>query len=331
LKFTPPSAAWSRRRVLSAAVGLTATSLSAPSFAGAYPDRPLKLIVGNPPGGINDQVMRVAAIDAEKKLGQKILIINRPGAAGVISFVAIKTSPADGYTIGVTVPPLWRQPVLEGVDYDPLKDFNFIINISESIFAIAVGQDSPFKTWADVLTYSRANPGKLSYGAPPGENQTGHILVEGIARKERLQWEAIGYKGSAESIPAMIGGFVAFSMEPVVGISPLLRSGKLRLLAVASQSRLKSWPDVPTFKDLGYPIVDSPTGLAGPAHMPPEAVKAIHDAFKYALEQPALISLLSQSDQSPRYMGSEEYTNYVARAAKEQRDLLVSYGMAKKK
>jgi len=332
MRQPPSSIAWSRRRVLSAATGLIAANLAVPARARAFPDRPIRLIVGNPPGGINDQIMRAASIDAGKKLGESLIIVNKPGAGGVISFLSLKGSPPDGYTIGVTTPPLWRQPVIEDVDYDPVKDFTYIINIAETVFGIVVPQDSPFKTWADVLAYSKANPGKLSYGAPPGQNQTSHIMVEGIARQEKMQWVPIGYKGSAESIPAMMGGYVAFSMEPLVSISSLVRSGKARLLAVATPKRLKSWPDVPTLKDLGYPnIVDSPTGLAGPANMPPDIVKTLHDAFKYAMEQPSFISMLSQADQSPRYMGSEEYTKYVVRAARDQRELLVSYGMAKKK
>ena len=328
----PPSRMWSRRRVLSAATGVAAASFALPSLSQSYPSRPVRVIVGNPPGGINDTLMRAAAIDAEKKLGQPIVIDNTPGAAGVVSFVALKSALPDGYTIGLTTPPLWRQPILEDVSYDPIKDFTYIINIAESVFAIVVRQDSPFKSWADVLAYSKANPGAISYGAPPGTNQTGHILVEGVARKERLQWEPIGYKGSSDSITALLGGHIAFSMEPVVGVSAMLRSGKVRALAVATSYRLKSWPDVPSFKDLGYPVtVESPTGLAGPAHLPPQIVKTLHDAFKFALEQPALTSVLAQSDQVPRYMSSSDYSSYVIRAAHEPRELLTRYGMAKKR
>lgn len=328
----PRSNTWSRRRVLSAATGLATVNLAMPSLAQSYPNRPVKVIVGNPPGGINDTVMRAAAIDAEKKLGQPIIIDNKPGAAGVVSFLSAKNAAPDGYTIVLTTPPLWRQPIFEDVSYDPIKDFTYIINFAESVFAIVVRQDSPFKTWADVLAYGRANPTGVSYGAPPGTNQTGHILMEGVARKERMQWEPVGFKGSSESVTALLGGHIAFSMEPVVGVSAMLRSGKARALAVATTNRLKSWPDVPSFKDLGYPVtVESPTGLAGPAHMAPSIVKTLHDAFKFALDQPTLNAVLSQSDQVPRYMSSAEYTSYVARAAVEQRDLLVSYGMAKKR
>jgi len=327
----PINVMWPRRRVLTAAVGLTAASLASPSFAQGYPNRPIKLIVGNPPGGINDTIMRAAAVDAEKKLGQPVIIENKPGAAGVISFLALKIAQPDGYTIGVTTPPLWRQPVLEDVTYDPLKDFTFIINVAESIFAIVVRQDSPFKTWADVVAYGRAHPDAVSFGVPPGVNQTGHILMEGITRKEHLKWVPVGYKGSSESVTDLMGGQIQFSMEPVVGVSALVKSGKARFLAVARPNRLKSWPDVPSFADLGYPVtVESPTGIAGPAHMPADVVKTLHDAFKFALEQPRVLSVLSQSDQTPRYMSSDDYTNYAVRAAQKERDLLVEYGMAKK-
>lgn len=324
----------SRRKVVSAAAGFAAIGVfPAATRAQAYPTRPVKLIVGTPAGGVNDQVMRMAAIDAEKKLGQPIVIENKAGASGVLSFLAIKAAAADGYTIGVATPALWRQPILEDVAYDPLKDFTYIINLSESVFAVIVREDSLFKTWADLIAYGRANPDKVSYGAPPGPNQTSHILMEGVARHERMNWTPVGYRGSSESITALLGGHISFSVEPIVSVGEMVRSGKARYLAIAGAERLRNWPNVPTLKELGYPIytVDTPAGLIGPANMPADAVKVLHDVFKFALDQPAVSSLLERSDQTPRYMGTTEFRNYVARAYQEQRELLVKYGMAKKR
>lgn len=326
--------AWSRRRMLAAAGG-TAAWLATPGLhaqQAAFPSRPIKLIVGYPAGGFTDIVMRVAAVEAEKKLGQSVVVENRPGAAGVTSFLAIKGAAPDGYTIGAVNTAVWRQPVLEDVSYDPIKDFTYIVNMVDNVFAVVVLADSPFKTWADLLSWGRANQGKVSYATPPGLGQSAHLFMEEVAAKEKVNWQAVPFKGSAESVTALLGGHVTFGVDTVIGTSAMVRAGKARYLAVASEHRMKSHPQVPTMRDLGYDIsIDSPTGLGGPAGMPPEVVKTIHDAFKFALEQPAVMAALDKADQRPRYMPTDEYRKWVAQSNVEQRELLTRYGFAKKR
>lgn len=330
----PRAAAWTRRRLLTAATG-SAALLAAPWARGqqaAYPSRPIKLIVGYPAGGFTDIVMRVSAVEAEKRLGQSIVVENRPGAAGVTSFLAIKNAAPDGYTIGAVNTALWRQPVLEDVSYEPLKDFTYIVNMVDNVFAVVVLADSPFKTWADLLAWGRANQAKTSYATPPGLGQSAHLFMEEVAAREKVTWQPVPFRGSAESVTALLGGHVTFGVDTVIGTGAMVRGGKVRYLAVASDQRMKSYPQVPTMKDLGYDLsIDSPTGLAGPAGMQPEVVKAIHDAFKYALEQPAVLAALDKADQRPRYMPTDEYRKWVAQSAVDQRDLLTRFGFAKKR
>ncbi len=325
---------WSRRTVLRAALGATATACAGPALAqaGRFPNRPIKLIIGFPAGGITDIVMRSAAIEAEKKLGQPVVVENKPGAAGVPSYLAMKAAAPDGYTIGGVNPALWRQPVFENVAYDPLKDFTYLLNMVDNIFAVVVVADSPFKTWADLLAFGRANPQKMSYGAPPGVGQSAHLFMEEVTAVEKLTWQPIGFKGSSESVTALLGGHITFAVDTVISTSAFVRSGKARYLAVASTQRMKSWPEVPTMKDLGYQLViDSPIGLGGPAGIPPDIVQTLHDAFKFAIEQPAFIALLDKSDQAPRYMDTADFNRFVQRSAVEQRALLTKYGMAGKR
>ncbi|WP_083745721.1 tripartite tricarboxylate transporter substrate binding protein [Variovorax sp. KK3] len=325
---------WTRRAVLRAAAAGTA-GIAAPFAFGQqarFPQRPIKLIIGFPPGGITDIVMRSAAIEAEKKLGQPVVVENKPGAAGVPAYLAMKSAAPDGYTIGGVNAALWRQPIFEDVAYDPLKDFTYILNMVDNIFAVVVSADSPFHSWADLLAWGRANPDKMSYGAPPGLGQSAHLFVEEITAREKLAWQAIGYKGSSESVTALLGGHINFAVDTVISTSAFVRAGKARYLAVASNHRMKSWPQVPTMKDLGYQLViDSPIGLGGPAGMPPEIVRALHDGFKFALEQPAFVALLDKSDQAPRYMDTAAFNAFVQQSFVEQRALLTKYGMAKKR
>ncbi|VTU13185.1 Argininosuccinate lyase [Variovorax sp. SRS16] len=327
----------SRRRLLSFAsaasvAGVLPRTAAATAAAASFPNHPLRLIVGFPPGGITDQVMRVAAVDAEKKLGQPVIIENRPGAAGVTSFLLMKNAAPDGYTIGQINTSLWRQPVFTPVDYDPMRDFTYIINLVDNIFAVVVNAESPFKSWSELLAYGKANQNRISYGAPPGLGQSAHLFVEEIAAKEHVSWQAIGYKGSSESMTALLGGQIDFSVDTVISSSAFVRAGKARYLAVAANQRMQTWPDVPTMRDLGYQLsIDSPIGLGGPARMPPEVVASIHDAFKFALEQPAMTALLQRADQHARYMGTAEFTAFVARSNVEQRELLTRFGMANKR
>lgn len=327
-----PSLALTRRQVL--AVGAAgAAGLASPRVrAQKFPSRPIKLIVGYPAGGFTDIVMRVSAIEAEKKLGQSIVVENRPGASGVTSFLALKSAAPDGYTIGAVNTALWRQPVLEDVSYEPMKHFTYIINMVDNVFAVTVLADSPFRTWTDLLAHGRSHPTTVSYAVPPGLGQSAHLFMEEVTAREKLQWQAVPYKGSAESITALLGGQVTFSVDTVIGTAAMVKAGKARYLAVATDARLKTYPQVPTMRDLGYNLsIDSPTGLGGPAGMPAEAVKAIHDAFKYALEQPAVIAALDRADQRPRYMATDDYRKWVAQSVIDQRDLLTRYGFAKKR
>lgn len=323
----------SRRQVLQAAMA-AAAGLVAPTLysQSAFPAKPVKLIVGYPAGGFTDIVMRGAALEAAKVLGQSVVVENRPGASGVASFLAIRNSAPDGYTIGAVNTALWRQPVLEDVTYDPIKDFTYIINMVDNVFAVTVAADSPHKTWADLVAWARANPGKASYAVSPGLGQSAHLFMEEVAARDRLSWVTVPFKGSADSATALLGGHVTFSVDPVIGTNAMVQGGKARYLAIASNQRLKSHPTAPSMQELGYSImIDSPTGLGGPAGIQPGIVKTLHDAFKFALEQPSMMALMDKADQRARYMSTEEYRQFVVQSNIDQRELLTRYGFAKKR
>lgn len=325
-------ALWSRRRLLKTSAGVAGWAASTPLLAEpAFPDRPVRLFVGYPPGGFTDIVIRIVSNEAAKKLGQPIIIENRPGAAGVLSFVQIKNATADGYTIGAVNPALWRQPVIEDVAYDPATDFTYIINLVDAVHAVVVANDAPFKTWNGLLAWGRAHQDEVNYGVV-GLGQTGDLLMKAVSERENVKWQAIGYKGSADIITALLGRQITFSVDAVIATSAQVKAGQARYLTVAAEDRMKSFPDVPTMNQLGYAIdVGSTLGIGGPANMPPERVRVLHDAFKFALEQPDVIAALEKSDQSPHYMATDEFGKFVTRSSALQRDLLTRYGFAKKR
>lgn len=322
-----------RRQALSTLCAGAAAIIGVPAFGqSSYPNRPIKLIVGFPPGGVTDIVFRTAAIEASKKLGQPIVIENKAGAAGVPAYLALKAAAPDGYTIGGVNAALWRQPVLEDVSYDPLKDFTYIVNIAETVFSVVVAGDSPFNTWGDLLAWGRANPKKVNFGAAPGLRQSAHVFMLEVMKKESVEWQAVGHSGGSGGLNDVMGGHLTFSVEPIIAASALARSGKVRFLAAISDHRMKGWPDVPTFKELGYDLtIDSPIGLGGPAGMPPQIVQMLHDAFKFAIEQPSMVQLFDRTDSRARYMSTADLNRYVIRSEVEQRELLTRYGFAKKR
>ena len=324
---------WTRRQALITACAGTAVAFAGPAMAqSAYPNRPIKLIIGFPPGGVTDILFRTAAVEVGKKLGQPLVIENKPGAAGVPAYLAIKAAVPDGYTIGGVNAALWRQPVLEDVSYDPLKDFTYIVNIGETVFTVVVAGDSPFKTWAELLAWGRANPQKVSFGASPGLRQSAHVFMLEVMKREGLDWQAVGHSGGSGGLNDVMGGHLTFSVEPVLSASALAKAGKVRFLAIISDQRMKGWPEVPTFKELGYTLtIDSPIGVGGPAGLPPQIVQTLHDAFKFAIEQPSMTALFERTDSNARYMSTADLNRYVVRSEVEQRELLTRYGFAKKR
>ncbi len=167
------------------------------------------------------------------------------------------------------VPTSLRLPVLQPMGYDPLKDFTYISMLSRYTYVIAVPAKSPFKTWADVLAYARANPGKLNYGNAGAYSST-HLTMEAIAAKEGIRWNAIPYKGDGDQVQDLTGSQLDLATPSVGGIGPMVDAGKVRLLAVMSGKRAQRYPDVPTLPEAGTDVVaDVPTASwAPPAWIP---------------------------------------------------------------
>ena len=297
------------------------------SHADEYPSRPITLIVPYQAGGSIDGVMRAVALSASKRLGQPIVIDNKPGGAGTVGPASMAaTAKPDGYTLsgaGVTV---FRMPLLQKVSYDPEKDFTYILNLAGITFGMTTGAQTPFKTWADVVAYAKKNPGKLSYGSP-GTNSTPHLGMEQIAAAAGIQLTHVPYKSSPESNAALLGGHTELQVDGA-GWKPLVDSGKARLLGVWTAKRTTRWPDVPTLKELGYPFVfESPLGIAGPKGMDPKVVAKLHDAFRAALDDPEVQRVMASFEFIPSYQRGDEFLKSLQQTREEERKLLGRMGL----
>ncbi|MFN3743653.1 MAG: tripartite tricarboxylate transporter substrate binding protein [Hyphomicrobiaceae bacterium] len=309
-----------------AVVAATATMAAAQSF----PTKPITLIVPWPAGGSTDVAMRAIAESASKVLGQPVVVDNKAGASGTLGPATMAaTAKPDGYTIAQIPITIMRLPLMQKVSWDAEKSFTYIVHLTGYTFGITTKADGPFKKWQDVVDYAKANPGKVTY-ATPGSGTSLHIGMEQIAEAAGIKLTQVPFKGGAETNAAVLGGHTMLQADSTAW-KPLVDAGQTRLLALWTAERSKNWPDVPTLKELGYPFVfDSPFGIAGPKGMDPKVVKILHDAFKKALEDPAVIAALERYDMVPRYMGTEAYTNFVKQVIAQETAALSKIGLLKK-
>ena len=317
------------RRVLFAWAAAAGAALALPAAAQDYPVKPITLIVPWTAGGSTDITMRAIAEAAGKHLGQPIVVDNKAGGGGIVGPATMAASAKpDGYTISQIPVTVFRIPLMQKTTFDPVKDFSYIIHLTGYTFGITALADGPFKSWQDVVDYAKQNPGKVTYGTP-GAGTSLHIGMEQIAAKAGIKLTHVPFKGNAETNAAVLGGHTTLQADSS-GWRPLVEAGKLRLLNVWTAERTKNFPDVPTLKDLGYPFVfDSPFGIAGPKGLDPKIVAKLHDAFKKAIDDPAIQETLAKYDMVVNYKGTEDYNKFVLESIEGEREIITRLGLAK--
>jgi len=293
-----------------------------------YPSRPITFISPLPPGASADLSLRLIAKEAEKFLGQPIVILNKSGGTHAVGAAAIAAAKPDGYTIGYTsTTPLVITPFLEKLPYHPLKDFQQIMQYGEVNFGVVVKGDSPYKSFSDLIGYARQNPKKGTFGTG-GATSIGRLTVEQIAKKEGVQLTHIPFKGSPETEAALLGGHILFSASGFNNAQ--IEAGQTRLLLLFSEDRRIEYPQTPVLKDLGYSF-PSPMFLnvAGPKGLPREIVKKLEDAFTKAMKEPGFIKGMKDIQLPVVYRNSQELTDYVAQSYEVFAKLLKELGLAK--
>ena len=296
--------------------------------AQAFPSKPITLICPWPPGGSTDVHLRKFAEISQKYLGQTVIVDNKPGGGGMIgpSQMARLAKP-DGYTVAQLPITAYRLPHQRPVDWDPLKDFSYIIGISGYTFGVVVKSDAPFKTFNELIEYARANPGKLSYGST-GTGTSPHLLMEEVATKLGVQMLHVPFKGNADSTQALMGGHI-MAQSDATGWGRHVDAGAFRLLVTFGEKRTK-W-NAPTAKELGIDIVSySPYGLVAPRGLDEKTTRFLHDAFKKTLDDPEHLKVLQQLDQVYWYKSSAEYAQWAADTLKAERATIERVGLLAK-
>lgn len=318
-----------RRQLMQLAAAAAAfPAVQALAQSGPFPNRPIRLIIAFPAGGPTDITMRQLAENAAKILGQPVVIDNKPGAGGALPATMLQTVPADGYTLAQTPLGVFRLPYTTKINWDPVKDISYILNVTGYAFGIVVPTDGPIKTWADFVAYARANPGKLSYGST-GTLTSPHLTTELIAQQLGIQLNHIPYKGSADLMASILGGNIMAAADST-GFASQVAAGKLRVLNTWGDKRLEKFPDAPTLRELGINIVqNSPFGIGAPRGTPPEVVQRLHDAFKRAMEDPSYVQALGRFDMVPIYMSSAVYSKFAQDTFATEKALIEKLGLAK--
>jgi tripartite-type tricarboxylate transporter receptor subunit TctC len=272
-----------RRSFLSSS--LAATAFAAPAFAQSYPNKPVRMIVPFPAGGATDILARALSIKLGEKLGQNVVVENRPGAGGTIGSAAVAQAAPDGYTILLATSSTHSiGPVINPkIPYDAQADFTALGQVASSPNIVLVPQTSPAKTIREFIEYAKKNPGKLNY-ASSGNGTIVHLTTELFKAQSDTFIVHIPYRGTALAIPDLISGKVDVMFDSLVTGLPHVKDGKLRALAVTSEKRSTLAPDLPTVADVltGFESVTW-FGLYGPKALPTDVVQKLNAALNAAL------------------------------------------------
>jgi tripartite-type tricarboxylate transporter receptor subunit TctC len=276
------------------AAGATVFAGAFPATASDYPNRPVRLVVGFPPGGAADILGRIAAQQLTERLGQQVVVDNRGGAGGLIATEITAKANADGYTLLFSsIPHVINPHLYQKVSYDALKDFSPVVQFVAVPLMMASSNSFPAKTVAELIAHSKANPGKVNYGSG-GSGSSSHLAMELFKSMTGTRMEHIPYKGVGPLVTDMLGGQIALTISSAVPLSPQVRAGKLRGLAVTSPKRSAAFPELPAIAETvkGYEVINW-FGIFAPAGTPAVAVRRVNTALNEALASPELVKTLN--------------------------------------
>jgi tripartite-type tricarboxylate transporter receptor subunit TctC len=312
-----------------ALLGLGAAALAAPGVRAQarFPDRAVRLLVPWGAGGTTDIQMRALADQASRRLGQPVIVENRPGAGGVLAAQQLLNERPDGHVLAQMPISVFRHPQMAPRPlFNPIEDFTYVIHVTGYLFGVVVRADAPWQTFGQFLDHAKANAGKVNYGTP-GVGTSLHITMEQIAGLRGIEWVHVPFRGVAENMQALLGGQIEATADSS-GWAELVQAGRLRLLVTWGAERAKRFPNTPTLRESGVDLVSaSPYGLAGPKGMNPDHVRVLHDAFREALFDPTHVGILDRFDMSPWHMGPEDYTAFARRQYAEEGEMIRRLGL----
>jgi len=318
-----------RSKIVSAAVlGFLFVLFPLVSFAQDFPTKAVNVIVTFAPGGTLDTATRILATKAEKFLGQPVLVSNVGGGGGSVALAQVATKKPDGYEItSCTSTGLIRIPQLRGVPYGP-DDFIPVMHYAAVESGVVVKSDSPYKTFKDLVEFAKKNPGKVTY-ATSGAGSPMHMAMEFVAMKEGLKWTHVPQTGGAPGLAAVLGGHVT-AMSDSTEWLPHVKEGSLRLLATHGEKRMKSFPNVPTFRDLGYDFINETVFMiAAPKGTPAPVIKKLDESFHKAMDDPQFVQTIANIEFAVSYRNSADTKKYLDDASARFAEMIKKLGIQK--
>lgn len=315
----------SRRKLLSLAAALACgTALPLHAQTAAWPNKPIRLVVGYAAGGATDVIARIVGIKLGEQLGQAVVIDNRAGANSNIGAELVARSPADGYTLYVfTIANTINASLYDKLGYDPLKDFEPIGLIAKIPNILVVNEKLPVKSVADYVQFAKASPNGITF-ASSGSGSSIHLSGEMFKMIANLNMLHVPYRGSAPAINDLLGGQVQSMFDNTPSALPHVRSGKLRAIAITSAQRSALLPDVPTVAESGFPGFDVQSwfGLSAPAGTPKAVVERLNTELGKVLASPDVRERLVNLAATPSHGTPEQFRSFNAAEVKRWQEVV---------
>ena len=281
----------------------------------AYPEKPIKIIIGFPAGGPLDAHIRLLSDKLQSILGQPVIVDYKAGAGGAVGAQFVMQSPADGYTVLLanTGTMVINPAIYSKSPYDTLRDFQPIARTAQQPLALIVNKDVPANTLKEFVSYAKANPGKLNYGSA-GNGGISHLVPEMLKNETGIFMVHIPFKGSAPAFTDLIAGHVQFMAESVPQAANYAKQGKVKALAVTSAKRNPALPNTPTVIETGVANLEVVGfyGILAPKGTPPEAANQLSHAFKETLESPDIQKKMIDQGADPAYLNPDQFSKYLA-------------------
>jgi tripartite-type tricarboxylate transporter receptor subunit TctC len=301
--------------------------------AAEYPTKPIRYWIGHRAGGTTDQSGRALAKAAEKHLGQKIVVVNKPGGANVLALSLLAKEKPNGYLLAsVNTTASILAPNQQDLPYDPRKDITPICQYASYQFGLVVKSSSPWKNFNEFIDYIKKNPGVVVIGGSGKRGSPQHLTIVYLTKKLNLKVNYVPFvAGSAASMPALLGGHVTALSDSSRWV-PYVKSGDFRLLATYLDKRTADFPNVPTLRDLGFDYsAYSICGIVGPPNLPKPTVTKLENAFRKAFDDPEFIKVMRRLNMPTIWRNSNEFRKHIAALYDEAGSYLRGLGLAKKK
>ena len=286
----------------------------AAALAQAYPAKPIRLIVPFPAGGGVDYIGRIVGKGISERLGQQVVIDNRPGASAIIGVEAVKAAAPDGYTIAAaSAGPLAINPhIFAKLPYDTLRDLTPIANMTSFPYLLVAHPSLPVKNVKELIALARARPGEITYSSP-GTGNGQHLATALFASMAKVQILHIPYKGNAPSVVAVVSGEAQLTHSSIPTMLPHVRSGRVRALGIATAQRIPSLAEFPTIAEAGLPGFEASgwAGMVGPANLPRDIVQRLNAAILDTLKQKDVIERMLKDGAVPAPASPEEFAAYL--------------------